>query len=217
MTEPVRVVVADDQVLLRHSLVALLESTGQVTVVAEAGDGATAVAEVRRAHPDVALLDIRMPETDGIAATRMICSDPDLADVRVCILTMFELDDYLFGALRAGACGFLLKDTTPEVLIRALHTIRAGDQVLSPSSLRRVIARCVDAPSRHVAAPEALTPREVEVLQAIGGGLSNAEIQATLFISRGTLKTHIGHLLMKLGARDRAQLVIAAYEHGLVD
>ena len=237
----IRVVIADDQALLRTSLAMLLDAEPDITVVGQAADGDEAVAVVRRERPDVVLMDIRMPGRDGLDATREICADPELASVRVCVLTMFELDDYVFGALRAGASGFLLKDAEPEVLARTLRAIRAGEPALSPSVTERVVARALTAPGDAGPAAgegrvgaagggghsshgdrvdrsllDVLTPRETEVLTLVGRGRTNAEIEAELYIAKATVKSHIAHLLSKLQARDRAQLVITAWEAGLV-
>lgn len=210
----IEVVVADDQALLRRSLAMMLDAEPDISVVGEAADGIEALEVVRRRVPDVVLLDVRMPRLDGLAVTEEIVADPALARVRVCVLTMFELDEYVFRALRAGAGGFLLKDTDPDVLAATVRRIHSGEQALSPSVLRRVVAKAVDR--SRPSPPEVLTPREVEVLTLIGRGLNNAEIERELFISKGTVKTHVSHLLTKLGARDRPQLVIAAWESGLV-
>ena len=214
----IRVVVAEDHALVRRSLAMLLDAEPDLTVVGEAADGDEAVAVVRREIPDVALMDIRMPGRDGLSATRAICADPALARVGVCVLTMFELDDYVFGALRAGASGFLLKDAEPEVLAATIRRIHAGEPALAPSGAARVIARALDDGARRPAPtpPPGLTPREVEVLTLVGRGLTNAEIEGELFIAKATVKSHIAHLLSKLHARDRAQLVITAWESGLV-
>lgn len=210
----IRVVVVDDQALLRRSLALMLAAEPDIEVVGEAGDGVEALEVVRRHRPDVVLLDIRMPGMDGLAALEEIVADPELTGVKVCVLTMFELDEYVFRALRAGASGFLLKDTEPDLLVATIRRIQAGEQALSPSVLRRVVAKAVagDTPSP----PKVLTPREVEVLTLIGRGLNNTEIERELFISKGTLKSHISHLFTKLRARDRPQLIIAAWESGLV-
>ena len=210
----IEVVVVDDQALLRRSLAMMLDAEPDISVVGEAADGVEALEVVRRSVPDVVLLDIRMPRMDGLAVTEEIVADPALAGVRVCVLTMFELDEYVFRSLRAGAGGFLLKDTEPDMLAATVRRIHNGEQALSPSVLRRVVAKAVDRPMPSP--PEVLTPREVEVLTLIGRGLNNGEIERELFISKGTVKTHISHLLTKLGARDRPQLVIAAWESGLV-
>ncbi|MBN0039799.1 response regulator transcription factor [Cellulosimicrobium cellulans] len=216
MNEAVRVLVADDQPLMRHSLRLVLDGATGVQVVGMAGSGDEAVALTRAARPDVVLMDVRMPHGDGIAATRRIVADPDLATTRVLVLSMFELDELVHGALRAGASGFLLKDAEPQTLVDAVRRTHAGESLFAPSILTRIVAHYVDRPSRPPTAPAALTPREAQVLALVGQGLSNQEITTHLTISMGTVKTHVGNLLAKLGARDRAQLVIAAYEHGLV-
>ncbi|MDO5068505.1 MAG: response regulator transcription factor [Propionibacteriaceae bacterium] len=210
----IRVVVADDQALIRRCLAVMLDAEPDITVVGEAADGVEALEVVRRERPDVVLLDVRMPRLDGLAALEGIAADASLAGVRVCVLTMFELDEYVFRALRAGASGFLLKDADPDALAATVRRIHSGEQALSPSVLRRVVAKAVARPAPSP--PGVLTPREVEVLTLIGRGLNNAEIERELFISKGTLKTHISHLLTKLDARDRPQLIIAAWESGLV-
>ncbi|ANZ42080.1 DNA-binding response regulator [Lentzea guizhouensis] len=206
-----RVLIVDDQALLRASFRLLVDNEPDLTVVGEAGTGAEAVELVSELEPDVVLMDIRMPEMDGIEATRL------LDGPRVLVLTTFDLDEYVFGALRAGASGFLLKDTPPTELLDAIRVVASGESLLSPSVTRQLIAEFVrqqSAPS--VRGLEVLTEREKEVLTLIARGLSNAEIMARLHVSTGTVKTHIGNLLAKLHARDRAQLVIAAYESGLV-
>ncbi|MBP0454552.1 response regulator transcription factor [Kitasatospora sp. RG8] len=216
---PVRVLVADDQALLRGSFKVLIETAPGLVAVAEAGTGEEAVALARRHRPDIILMDIRMPGMDGIAATREICASPDTAGTRVLILTTFDLDEYVFAALRAGAAGFLLKDTSPDALLGAIHTVAEGEALLSPSVTRRLIAefaRLPDARWPFAGALDGVTGREREVLTLIARGLSNAELCEHLHLSPGTVKTHIGRLLAKLDARDRAQLVIAAYESGLV-
>ncbi|SDF32382.1 DNA-binding response regulator, NarL/FixJ family, contains REC and HTH domains [Lentzea fradiae] len=205
------VLIADDQALLRASFRLLVDNEPDLTVVGEAGTGTEAVTAAAVLRPDVVLMDIRMPEMDGIEATRR------LDGPRVLVLTTFDLDDYVFGALRAGASGFLLKDTPPAELLAAIRVVASGESLLSPSITRRLISEFVRrpaAPSAH--GLERLTEREKEVLLLVARGLSNAEIQAALHVSPGTVKTHIGNLLAKLHARDRAQLVIAAYEAGLV-
>ena len=215
MTATVRVVVVDDQPLIRHSLRLIVDSAAGLAVVGEAGSGRTAVAEVTASRPDVVLMDVRMPDGDGIEATARIAADPTLAHVRVLVLSMFELDEYVHAALRAGASGFLLKDAEPDQLVDAIRRTHAGESLFAPRILARLVESYLDRPvvARR---PAALTRREVEVLTLVGRGLSNHEIGQTLVISPGTVKTHIGNLLAKLHARDRAHLVIAAYEHGLV-
>ncbi len=205
------VLIVDDQALLRASFRLLVDNEPDLTVVGEAGTGAEAVRVAAELRPDVVLMDIRMPEMDGIAATRL------LDGPKVLVLTTFDLDEYVFGALRAGAAGFLLKDTPPAELLAAVRVVAAGESLLSPSVTRQLIAEFVRRPSPPaVRGLEVLTEREKEVLLLVASGLSNAEIMAALHVSTGTVKTHIGNLLAKLHARDRAQLVIAAYESGLV-
>jgi len=220
---PIRVLIAEDQALLRTTLAALLEAEPGMSVVGLAEDGARAVALAAELRPDVVLMDIQMPGLTGIEATTRICADPALAATRVLILTMFEVDDYVLGALRAGACGFLLKDTDPQSLVDAVRTVHEGQSLLSPQVLARLVARMprtapAGAPGIARADDvEALTPRQREVLLLIAQGLSNSEIEVELGITRATCRSHITALLARLGARDRAQLVIAAYESGLVD
>ena len=218
----IRVLVAEDQALLRTTLAALLEAEPGMSVIGLAEDGARAVTLAAELRPDVVLMDIQMPGLTGIEATRRICADPALAATRVLILTMFEIDDYVLGALRAGACGFLLKDTDPQSLVDAVRTVHEGQSLLSPQVLSRLVARMPRAASAGASgstradAVEALTPRQREVLLLIAQGLSNSEIEAELGITRATCRSHITALLARLGARDRAQLVIAAYESGLI-
>ncbi|PSL52586.1 LuxR family two component transcriptional regulator [Saccharothrix carnea] len=207
------VVVVDDQALLRGSFRVLVDSAPDLRVVGEAGDGAEAVAVVRATSPDVVLMDVRMPNVDGIAATREISS---FAAARVLILTTFDLDEYVYSALRAGASGFLLKDTPPADLLAAIRVVAAGDALLSPSVTRRLVAEFTRLPTPRSIRLDGITEREQDVLLLIARGLSNTEIMRDLHLSAGTVKTHIGRLLHKLRARDRAQLVIAAYESGLV-
>jgi DNA-binding NarL/FixJ family response regulator len=216
----IRVVVADDQALVRSGFTVLLRSADDIEVVGEANDGDEAVHIAVRERPDVILMDIRMPGTDGLAATRRITADARLADSKVLILTTFDLDEYVFEALRAGASGFLLKDTLPDDLLAAVRVVAGGDALLAPRVTRRLMEEFV---SRVAAAPLAsppglntLTERESEVLVAVARGLTNAEIADTLFMAPATAKTHVSRLLTKLQARDRAQLVILAYEAGVV-
>ncbi|MGH9126812.1 MAG: response regulator [Acidimicrobiales bacterium] len=215
---PVRVVLADDQALVRAGFRSLLDHTDGVRVVGEAADGVEAVAEVVRTHPDVVLMDVRMPRLDGIAATRRICGEPSLRATHVLMLTTFELDDYVFEALRAGASGFLLKDVEPEDLRRAVRVVASGESLLSPRVTGRLIAEFVSRSPRPATAAnlDVLTEREREVMALVGAGLSNEEISAHLFISESTAKTHVSRTMTKLNARDRAQLVVMAYESGLV-
>ena len=217
MTEPpIRVLLVDDDALMRAGLASILSSSSAVDVVGEAADGRAAIDQVRRLRPDVVLMDVRMPTLDGIAATREIVANASAA--RVVILTTFEDDDYIFGALTAGASGFLLKRTSPEELIAAIATVAAGDSLLSPSVTRRVIDRMAALPSAEAVLDrrlEELTPREREVLAELARGLSNAEIAASLVVEESTVKTHVRRILMKLHLRDRVQAVIFAYESGL--
>jgi len=224
-----RVVVADDQALVRVGFRGIIDATPGFTVVGEAGTGAEAVTAARQARPDVVLMDIRMPVMDGIEATRQITGSAQMQDVRVLILTTFDLDEYVYAALRAGASGFLLKDTMPVDLLNAIRVIAAGDALLAPSVTRRLLGEFARRPngaggagSAGPRAPSArpelrdLTERELEVLTLVAQGLSNSEIAGQLCISPATAKTHVAHLLTKLGCRDRVQLVILAYRAGLV-
>jgi DNA-binding NarL/FixJ family response regulator len=215
----IRVLIADDQALLRGSFRVLVDLSGDCTTVAEAGNGVEAVGLAGRHRPDVVLMDVRMPLMDGIEATRRICADPATAATRVLILTTFDLDEYVFGALRAGASGFLLKDTPPAELLTAIRVVAAGEGLLAPSVTRRLIGEFARRPV--AAAPlhrrlDGITGREREVLTLIARGSSNVEIAAQLSLSLATVKTHVSRLLAKLEVRDRAQLVIVAYETGLV-
>jgi DNA-binding NarL/FixJ family response regulator len=241
----ISVAVADDQALVRVGFCGIVAATAGLTVVGEAANGAEAVAVARSAQPDVLLMDVRMPLLDGIEATRQITASAESADVRVIILTTFDLDDYVFGALRAGASGFLLKDTLPEDLITAIRVVAAGEALLAPSVTRRLISEFARTPALGLPGPAAaglpaygggvprpgtagtpaslrgdkvtglLTDRECEVLRLVAAGMSNGEIADHLCISPATAKTHVAHLLTKLDARDRVQLVIIAYQAGL--
>jgi DNA-binding NarL/FixJ family response regulator len=214
----ISVVVVDDEQLVRSGFAALLASDPEITVAGTAGDGDAALAVIRRERPDVVLMDIRMPGRDGVSATAAITADQTLSGTRVIVLTTFDLDEYVHAALRAGASGFLLKDAQPTDLLAAVHLVAAGESVLAPSLVRRLIAAYVETPATASRPPwlDSLTPREVEVLVEVARGLSNAEIGDALYMSAATAKTHVGRLLMKLNARDRTHLVIAAYEAGLV-
>jgi DNA-binding NarL/FixJ family response regulator len=219
----ITVALVDDQVLVRAGFRALLDSEPDIEVVAEAADGETAVAQAREHRPQVVLMDIRMPKLDGLEATAQIVADPGLFDTRVVVLTTFELDEYVFGALRAGASGFLLKDVEPVDLITAVRVVAGGEALLAPRLTRRLIEAFLTAGGGAAASAgaaaaeiEVLTPREREVLALVGRGHSNAEIAERLVLSPLTAKTHVARLFAKLGARDRAQLVVAAYESGLV-
>ncbi|MGW7078053.1 response regulator [Streptomyces sp. NPDC054871] len=214
----IRVLLADDQSLVRAGFKALLDAQRDIEVAGEAADGEEAVRRVRELRPDVVLMDIRMPLLDGLAATRKITEEPDLNDVKVVMLTTFELDEYVFEAIRSGASGFLVKDTEPEELLRAVRAVVDGDALLSPGVTRRLIAEFA-ARSKEPAGPEPLgelTEREREVMALVGIGLSNEEIARRLVVSPLTAKTHVSRTMVKLGARDRAQLVVLAYESGLV-
>jgi DNA-binding NarL/FixJ family response regulator len=213
----VRVVLADDQVMLRRSLATIIDRMDGLSVVGEAADGLAALELASSARPDVLVMDIRMPVMDGIEATRRICADPQLSAVRILVLSMFELDEYVYRALRAGASGFVLKDARPDDLVAAIRRTHAGELSFAPSILGRLVEHFLIS-ARTVPAGRALdlTDRETEVLTLVGRGLSNAEISERLYISMKTVKTHISHLLAKVPARDRAQLVIAAYSSGLV-
>ncbi len=215
----ITVVVADDQALVRAGFRALIDAEPGMQVVGEAADGETALAVVRETHPDVVLMDIRMPGAGGLEATRLIGQDPGLGSTRVLVLTTFELDEYVFEALRAGASGFLVKDTEPADLVRAVRAVAAGDALLSPSVTRRLIEHVAVAakPLPHERPDIArLTEREREIVTLVGEGLSNEEIARRLVVSPATAKTHVSRSMVKLGVRDRAQLVVLAYESGLV-
>jgi len=214
----IRVLLADDQVLVRAGFRALLDAQDDIEVAGEAGDGEHAVRLARDLVPDVVLMDIRMPGTDGLGATRQIAADPQLAGTRVVILTTFDLDEYVFEAIRSGASGFLVKDTEPDELVQAVRVVAGGGALLSPSVTRRLIAEFAARAKepRKTAGLDELTDREQEVLALVGTGLSNDEIANRLYVSPATAKTHVSRAMIKLHARDRAQLVVIAYEHGLV-
>jgi DNA-binding NarL/FixJ family response regulator len=215
---PIRVLLADDQALVRAGFSVLLRSDPGVEVVGEAADGAAALALARSTRPDIVLMDVRMPVMDGLAATRAIAADPELAGTRIVILTTFEVDEYVFEAIRAGASGFLVKDVEPADLLRALRVVAAGDALLTPWVTRRLVDEFVARHEPRGEPPElaALTDREREVMTLAAHGLSNDEISHRLVVSPATTKTHISRAMSKLGARDRAQLVVLAYESGLV-
>jgi DNA-binding NarL/FixJ family response regulator len=214
----IRVLVADDQAAVRGGFSALIDAQDAMQVVAEATNGREAVDLVRRTLPHVVLMDIRMPVLDGLEATRLICADEQLAATRVLVLTTFDLDDYVYGALRAGASGFLLKDTRPRDLLQAIETVAAGDALLAPSITRRLIAEFAARrdPAQPATALAELTERELEIMRLVAEGLSNAEIAGRLVISPLTAKTHVSNVLRKVGCRDRAALVALAYESGLI-
>jgi DNA-binding NarL/FixJ family response regulator len=217
----IRVLLADDQALIRAGFRVLLQAAGDFEVVGEAADGAEAVLLARRERADVVLMDIRMPGVDGVEATRRIAADDDLAGVKVIILTTFESDEYVYQAIRAGASGFLVKDSEPAELIQAVRVVARGDALLSPGVTRRLITDLASRPERMPSRPagpalDPLTAREREVLALVAAGLSNDEIAARLYLSPLTAKTHVSRIMTKLLARDRAQLVVIAYESGLV-
>ena len=213
----IRVLIADDQALVRAGFRVLIDSAADLEVVGEAGDGVEAIALARSERADVVLMDVRMPVLDGLAATRELAGDE--GGPRIIILTTFDIDEYVFEALRAGASGFLLKDTEPAELLAAVRVVAGGEALLAPSVTRRLIEEFATRPDPHRTPPQALkvlTEREREVLALVARGLSNGEIATELFISPATAKTHVSRVMMKLGARDRAQLVVTAYETGLV-
>jgi DNA-binding NarL/FixJ family response regulator len=216
----IRVLIADDQALVRAGFRMVLEAEGDLEIVGEAGDGAEAVAIAREERPDVILMDVRMPNVDGLEATRRVLADSDGDHVRVLILTTFDLDEYVYEALKAGASGFLLKDAPPEDLVDAIRVVARGDALLAPAIMRRVIEEYVrSAPPVDTASSprlEELTARELEILRLVARGLSNAEIAKEAFVSETTVKTHVAHILMKLQLRDRVQAVVFAYENGVV-
>jgi DNA-binding NarL/FixJ family response regulator len=214
----IRVLVADDQAAVRAGFAALIAGEGEMEIVGEASNGREAVDLVRRVLPHVVLMDIRMPVLDGLEATRLICSDPTLTDTRVLVLTTFDLDDYVYAALRAGASGFLLKDAGPRELLHAVRVVAAGEALLAPTVTKRLIAEFVARPDPATPPTQLaeLTVREREVMRLVAGGLSNADIAERLVISPLTAKTHVARILTKLNCHDRAQLVALAYETGLV-
>ncbi|MFI5824894.1 response regulator [Streptomyces rishiriensis] len=216
---PIRVLLADDQTLVRASFAMLVASAGDMEVVAEAGTGRQAVDLARSARADLVVMDIRMPDLDGIEATRLIAADEDLAGVKVLVLTTYDTDEHIVEALRAGASGFLVKDIRPAELLDAIRTVAAGDSLLSPGPTSRLIARFLRAPDTLMSAvggPDGLSERERQVLTLVARGFNNTEIAEALGLSPLTAKTHVSRIMGKLGARDRAQLVIVAYESGLV-
>jgi len=214
----IRILLVDDQALVRAGFRALLDAQDDMKVIGEAADGHEAVRLATSLIPDVVLMDIRMPRCDGLEATRRIIADGRLAQIKIIILTTFDLDEYIFEALRAGASGFLVKDTEPIDLIRGIQAVARGDGLLSPSVTRRLIAEFTTLTSKPLSIPDlaTLTEREREVMILVAGGLSNDEIAERLVISPATAKTHVSRAMVKLGARDRAQLVVFAYESGLV-
>lgn len=216
---PIRVLLADDQTLVRASFAMLVASAGDMEVVAEAGTGRQAVDLARSAKADLVVMDIRMPDLDGIEATRLIAADEDLAGVKVLVLTTYDTDEHIVDALRAGASGFLVKDIRPAELLEAIRTVAAGDSLLSPGPTSRLIARFLRAPGTAMSAvggPDGLSERERQVLTLVARGFNNTEIAEELGLSPLTAKTHVSRIMGKLGVRDRAQLVIVAYESGLV-
>jgi DNA-binding NarL/FixJ family response regulator len=215
----IRVLVVDDQALVRSGFTALLDAREDIEVVGEAADGTEAIALTARLKPDIVLMDIRMPGLDGLEATRRITADPGLTDVRIIILTTFEVDEYLFDALRYGASGFLVKDTEPADLVTAVRVVAAGDALISPSMTRRLVAEFASRakpPPDTAARLDLLTDREREVVALVGEGLTNLEIGRRLYLSPATARTHVSRAMTKLHARDRTQLVVLAYETGLV-
>lgn len=217
----ISVLIVDDEALVRHGLRVLLETEEDITVAAEAAEGREAVDLVRSLHPDVVLMDVRMPGMDGLEALRTITADPDLASTRVAVLTTFELDEYVFEALRSGASGFLIKDTEPAELLNAVRVVAHGESLLSPTVTRRVISEFTSGTSRRRPPVHpnlgALTEREREIVALVAEGLSNEEIAGRLWLSPATARTHVSRAIVKLQARDRAQLVVFAFQNGLAD
>ena len=219
MTEPTRILLADDQALVRGGLQMILDAQPDLEVVGEAADGREALQQARELSPDLVLMDVRMPELDGLETTRRLLSQHQPSP-KVIVLTTFDLDDYLYDAIRAGASGFLLKSAPPQQLVDGIRTVMAGDALLSPEITRRLLDRFISRPPPPTGTPPALaelSPRELEVLRLIADGCSNAEIAATLFLSEATIKTHVTHILTKLRLRDRVQAVALAYRTGLMD
>ena len=215
----VKVLIADDQALVRTGFRMILDAEDDVEVTGEAADGLEAIAAAQSERPDVILMDVRMPNMNGIEATRRLVDKDDVDPIRVLILTTFDLDEYVYDALRAGASGFLLKDAPPEDLVQAVRVVARGEGLIAPSITKRLIEEIAQRPPQHTTPPEALrslTQRELEVLQLVARGLSNQEIAKELFVSETTVKTHVGRVLMKLGVRDRVQAVVLAYESGIV-
>ena len=218
MAAPIRVMLADDQALVRAGFRSLLDAQDDIEVVGEASSGDEAVGLASELSPDVVLMDVRMPGMDGLAATRAIADDERLADVRIVVLTTFGLDEYVFEAIRSGASGFLVKDTEPDELVQAIRVVAGGDALLSPSVTRQLLAEFATRAKEPIRTTglEELTDREREIVALVGEGLSNQGIAERLFVSPATAKTHVSRAMGKLGARDRAQLVVIAYESGLV-
>ena len=216
-----RILLADDQALLRHGLEMMIDAQPDMEVVGQAGDGAEAIDMAARLRPDIVMMDLRMPRVDGVEATRRICHSGGASAAKVIVLTTFDLDEYVAGALSAGASGFLLKDAPPTDIIAGIRVVAAGDALLAPSITRRLLDRFATRPEITNLAPppglDLLTEREREVMKLVVRGLSNAEICNELYLSEPTVKTHVGRILMKLGVRDRVQLVVLAYERGLVE